>query len=93
MFNRALGACQAIRRTGSAALNLCYVACGRFDVAWNYSTKMWDVAAGALMIEEAGGCIASPYGGDFVIEQGHLLSAANDTLMEHLKALAAEALA
>jgi myo-inositol-1(or 4)-monophosphatase len=92
VFNRALGVCQAIRRTGSAALNLCYVACGRFDVAWNYSTKIWDVAAGALMIEEAGGRTASPYGGDFVIEQGQLLSAANDSLMDQLKTLTAEAL-
>jgi myo-inositol-1(or 4)-monophosphatase len=50
-------AAQAIRRTGSAALNLCYVAAGRFDAYWGGNTKPWDVAAGALMIQEAGGII------------------------------------
>lgn len=88
MFNQALGACQAIRRTGSAALNLCYVAAGRFDVAWNYSTKIWDVAAGALMIEEAGGSIESPDGGKFDTHQGQLFSAANGALMDQLRTLA-----
>ncbi len=91
MFNEALGACQAIRRTGSAALNLCYLAAGRFDVAWNYSTKIWDVAAGALIIQEAGGSIESPYGGEFDTGGGELFSAANDTLMEQLRQLAVAA--
>ena len=48
---------QAIRRDGSAALNLCYVACGRFDGFWEISLHEWDVAAGWLIIEEAGGKI------------------------------------
>jgi myo-inositol-1(or 4)-monophosphatase len=91
LFNEALKACQAVRRTGSAALNLCYVAAGRFDVAWNYSTKIWDVAAGALIIQEAGGTIESPYGGDFNVHEGQLFSAANDTLMEQLRDLATAA--
>ncbi len=89
LFNEALVACQAVRRTGSAALNLCYVAAGRFDVTWNYSTKIWDVAAGALLIEEAGGSIESPYGGPFRVQEGQLFSAANDTLMKQLRDLAA----
>ena len=46
MFLAALRVCQALRRTGSAALNLAYVAAGRFDAAWSSSTKVWDVAAG-----------------------------------------------
>lgn len=50
--------CQAVRRTGSAALNLCYVACGRFDAFWALSTKAWDVAAGVLIVEEAGGVVS-----------------------------------
>jgi myo-inositol-1(or 4)-monophosphatase len=56
-------ASQAIRRTGSAALNLCYVAAGRFDAYWGGNTKPWDVAAGALIIREAGGIITD-YRGD-----------------------------
>jgi len=48
-------AAQAIRRDGSAALNLCYVAAGRFDGFWEIKLKPWDVAAGVLIVEEAGG--------------------------------------
>ena len=48
---------QALRRTGSAALNLCYLAAGRFDAYWGGNTKPWDVAPAALMIREAGGVI------------------------------------
>jgi myo-inositol-1(or 4)-monophosphatase len=46
---------QAIRRDGSAALNLCYVAAGRFDGFWELKLQPWDVAAGLLIVEEAGG--------------------------------------
>ncbi len=91
LFNQALAGCQAVRRTGSAALNLCYVAAGRFDLAWNYSTKIWDVAAGALIIQEAGGCVESPHGGNFIVDQGRLFSAANASLMEQLREMAREA--
>lgn len=63
MFSEMVFHCQAIRRTGSAALNLCYLAAGRFDLAWSYSTNIWDVAAGVLIIREAGGHVTSPSGG------------------------------
>ncbi len=62
-----LGA-QAIRRTGSAALNLCYVACGRFDAYWARETKAWDVAGGALLIQEAGGIVTNFDGGPISLE-------------------------
>jgi len=91
LFNAALDQCQALRRTGSAALNLCYVASGRFDLAWNYSTKIWDVAAGALMVQEAGGAISLPSGGAFTVDQGQLFSAANEPLMQQLGQMAAAA--
>ena len=54
---------QGVRRTGSAALNLCYVASGRFDGFWALSTKAWDVAAGVLIVEEAGGAVTRLDGG------------------------------
>jgi len=91
LFLAGLNACQAIRRTGSAALNMSYVACGRFDVAWSFSTKIWDVAAGSLLIREAGGAIASPTGGDFAMQTGQFLAAANRPLLEQLIHLAARA--
>jgi len=46
---------QGVRRRGSAALDLCYVACGRADAFWEWRLHPWDTAAGALMVEEAGG--------------------------------------
>ena len=63
LFLEMLPRCQAIRRTGSSALNLCYLAAGRFDLYWSYSTHIWDVAAGVLILREAGGCVTSPTGG------------------------------
>jgi len=55
LFNKACMTAQAVRRDGSAALDLCYVACGRFDGFWELTLHPWDVAAGKLILEEAGG--------------------------------------
>ena len=54
-FNNFLIRAQGIRRGGSAALDLCYIACGRFDGFWELKLKPWDVAAGALIVKESGG--------------------------------------
>jgi myo-inositol-1(or 4)-monophosphatase len=56
---------QAIRQTGSAALNLCYVAAGRLDGYWERGISSWDVAAGAVMVTEAGGRVTNMRGGAF----------------------------
>lgn len=56
---------QGIRRGGSAALDLCYVASGRFDAFWEWKLKPWDTAAGALIVEEAGGVISDFQGSPF----------------------------
>ncbi|MDD5541739.1 MAG: inositol monophosphatase family protein [Acidobacteriia bacterium] len=53
---------QGVRRLGSAALDLCYVACGRFDAHWEFRLHAWDTAAGSLIVSEAGGKI-SDFGG------------------------------
>jgi myo-inositol-1(or 4)-monophosphatase len=53
---------QGVRRIGSAALDLCYVACGRFDGYWELRLKPWDVAAGGLIVEEAGGRVTKVNG-------------------------------
>ncbi|MDZ7377377.1 MAG: inositol monophosphatase, partial [candidate division KSB1 bacterium] len=60
-------AVSGIRRTGSAALDLAYVACGRFDGFWELRLSPWDIAAGSLLIEEAGGKIS-----DFEGEDNHI---------------------
>jgi myo-inositol-1(or 4)-monophosphatase len=57
-FNNFLLCVQAIRRCGSAAMDLCYVACGRFDGFWELKLSPWDMAAGALIVQEAGGRIS-----------------------------------
>jgi len=57
-FNNFAVRVQAIRRCGSAAMDLCYVACGRFDGFWELKLNPWDVAAGALIVKEAGGRIS-----------------------------------
>lgn len=59
---------QAVRRDGAAALDLCYVAMGRFDGFWEQSLQPWDVAAGALMVVEAGGQVTGYEGGAFALE-------------------------
>ncbi|MEN6557428.1 MAG: inositol monophosphatase family protein [Thermoguttaceae bacterium] len=80
MFLEMVYRCQAIRRSGSAALNLCYLAAGWYDVFWSYATRIWDIAAGVLIVQEAGGVVTSPAGGKFVLEQAHFLAAANSAL-------------
>jgi myo-inositol-1(or 4)-monophosphatase len=58
---------QGIRRNGSAALDLCYVACGRLDGFWELKLRAWDTAAGALIVEEAGGQVSDFSGNQFSI--------------------------
>lgn len=66
-FKWAMTNSRGIRRMGSAAADLAYVACGRFDAFWEYSLKPWDVAAGALLVQEAGGKVSDYKGGsDFL---------------------------
>ena len=62
-----------IRRPGSAALDLAYVAAGRFDGFWEFSLEPWDMAAGLLLVQEAGGLIGTPYGGKDYLETGDLV--------------------
>jgi len=57
-----------VRRAGSAALDLCYVACGRFDAFWEFNLNPWDTAAGVLIVQEAGGKVTDFSGGSFNID-------------------------
>lgn len=63
-----------IRRAGSAALDLAYVACGRFDGFWEYGLSPWDMAAGILLITEAGGLLSEPDGGQAFLESGNIVA-------------------
>jgi myo-inositol-1(or 4)-monophosphatase len=73
---------QGVRRTGSAALNLSYVAAGRFDAFWALSTKIWDVAAGVLLVEEAGGAVTRLDGGEFSLAEPHPVASATPQLQQ-----------
>jgi myo-inositol-1(or 4)-monophosphatase len=64
-----------IRRAGVASLDLAYVACGRFDGFWEYSLKPWDIAAGVLIVQEAGGINSEISGGLDFMESGNIISA------------------
>lgn len=69
-----LSASRGVRRLGSAALDLCYVACGRFDGFWEQNLKPWDTAAGMLIVKEAQGRVTDFTGNRFHIDQTEILA-------------------
>jgi len=64
-----------IRRAGAASLDLAYIACGRLDGFWELGLKPWDMAAGVLLIQEAGGMNSEISGGDKFLDSGNIVSA------------------
>jgi myo-inositol-1(or 4)-monophosphatase len=89
LFGAFVGRARAVRRLGSAAIDLCYVAAGRLDGFWEQRLKPWDIAAGALMVEEAGGRVTDFAGGGFssragtvVASNGHVHPAMLDIIAE-----------
>jgi myo-inositol-1(or 4)-monophosphatase len=87
VFGEFLSRARAVRRLGSAALDLAYVAAGRFDGFWERSLHGWDVAAGALLVAEAGGLVTGfsggsfdPFGGELLASNGAIHSQLVDTL-------------
>ena len=77
----------SIRRLGSAALNLCYVACGRTDAYWATSLAKWDVAAGWLIAVEAGATLADFSGAEIDLDRPHFCVAASRELFDQIKPL------
>jgi|YNPNPStandDraft_1061719.scaffolds.fasta_scaffold00967_4 myo-inositol-1(or 4)-monophosphatase len=63
-----------MRRSGSAALDLAYVACGRADGFWEAGLRSWDIAAGALMVTEAGGLVSDFWGANHYLRNGHVVA-------------------
>lgn len=90
-FIEALHSCQSIRRMGSAALNLCYVAGGRLDAYWATSIAIWDIAAGLLVLHEAGGGVSGLDGGLLDLEQPRMIAAATPGLQRELVEILARA--
>jgi myo-inositol-1(or 4)-monophosphatase len=81
-----------VRRTGSAALDLAWVACGRMDGFWEFGLKPWDVAAGALLVQEAGGKVTNMDGSKLSLTAGRIV-ATNGHLHPHLLRVIAENMA
>lgn len=75
---------RSVQRTGSAALNLSYVACGRLDAYWSGTLKPWDQAAGVLIVREAGGVVTKMDGTTFDVEQPDLLACNSGPIRDEL---------
>src|SRR5438874_2180650 len=74
LFAAFVAEARAVRRLGSAALDLCYVAAGRLDGFWESDLKPWDIAGGALIVAEAGGRVTDLAGAPFASPGGHVLA-------------------
>lgn len=76
-----------IRRPGSAALDLAYVAAGRYDGFWEFGLNQWDIAAGVLMVKEAGGLVGDLKGGSTHLDTGDIVAASPAVFKDMLKRL------
>ena len=84
-FLRIIGKAGSIRRLGSAALNLCFVACGRSDAYWATGLNCWDIAAGWLILQEAGAVMRTLDGGEVDFFEPKFCAAATETLFAQMQ--------
>ncbi|MFB6215047.1 MAG: inositol monophosphatase family protein, partial [Candidatus Bipolaricaulia bacterium] len=84
IFSNLLRKSRGIRRDGAAGVDLVYLASGRFDGFWELGLSPWDVAAGSLIIEEAGGCVTDLSGGDHDIYESQGIVATNGDFHKEL---------
>jgi myo-inositol-1(or 4)-monophosphatase len=91
MLKNVMKTCSGVRRPGAAALDLAWVACGRMDAFWERGLSPWDMAAGALLIREAGGLVADLEGGEAFLDKGHIVAANGKIFAAMLKLLHAKA--
>jgi myo-inositol-1(or 4)-monophosphatase len=82
-----MGGAAGVRRAGAAALDLAYVAAGRLDGFWEFGLSPWDIAAGALLITEAGGLISGLTGEETHMETGHVVAGSPKVFVELLRAI------
>jgi myo-inositol-1(or 4)-monophosphatase len=86
IFRQLLPETSGIRRAGSAALDLANLACGRAEGFWEFGLSAWDIAAGEILVREAGGIITDIEGGENFLDSGHVM-AGNQEIYQHLKAM------
>ncbi len=85
-FHEIFYAAAGVRRLGSAALDMCYTACGRFDGFWELGLHTWDIAAGSLIVREAGGIVTDFWGGEAFLDNGFLI-AGNPMIHDRIKSI------
>ncbi|MGB5064287.1 MAG: inositol monophosphatase family protein [Candidatus Competibacter sp.] len=73
-FGSLFGKCVEVRRAGAASLDLAYVASGRLDGYWEFGLKEWDIAAGTLLVQEAGGLVSDFVGGNDFMKSGNIVA-------------------
>lgn len=86
-FSRVFGSSSGLRHCGSAALGLAYVAAGRVDGHWEMGLAEWDIAAGALLVKEAGGMVSDLQGGETYLQTGNIVAAGPKVFKGILQAL------
>lgn len=86
-FSKVTDLSMGVRRDGSAALDLCFVACGRLDGFWEMKLAQWDLAAGTIICREAGASVTNLTGGEFDIRTGHVLATNGSIHTELIEAL------
>jgi myo-inositol-1(or 4)-monophosphatase len=87
-FQKLFQHCSGIRRMGAAAIDLAYIAAGRFDGFWELGLNSWDMAAGVIIIKEAGGKITDFWGGDDYLFGGHVVASnglIHEQMLDHIK--------
>ena len=87
MLKNAMRTCSGVRRPGAAALDLAWVACGRYDGFWEMGLSPWDMAAGALLIREAGGLVGDFEGNEGFLDKGRIVAANSKLFASLLKLL------
>jgi myo-inositol-1(or 4)-monophosphatase len=89
MFAQVTRRCAGVRRPGSAALDLAWVAAGRMDAFWEMGLSPWDIAAGALLVREAGGLVGDFDGGEGFLESGRVAAGNPKVLAGLMQAISA----
>ena len=87
LFTHLMKSCHGLRRLGSAAVDLAYTACGRFDAYYEYNLNPWDVAAGIVIVRQAGGHVVNYSGGEEILNSRELLATNGKLTGEMLKAI------
>ena len=86
-FHDLVGVCGGIRRCGSAAIDLCYTAAGRFDAFWEFGLSRWDIAAGIAIVRSAGGAVGPFRENEDLLATGNIVAAGSEPLFDLIRSV------